>query len=366
MERVTWRHDARRPGWWAAVVWMVLAGGGAASWVSAQSIGGSVDAFVTAVGAVPVTSDGAATNVYDVGTLTMSVQSADDVLVGVTLDGTYDGPGITAAAAVLAVATGYGDGIEGGIASFLETRSGDLAGAGLVAVRVEAFVLNVDLREGVLGPGGTLRLIVPRIDPSRFGPPVATLGPDDATVVVREFSDFQCPFCQRFAFELLPGLKEGLLARGDVRFEFHHLPLETIHANAVPAAEASQCVADLYGNDAFWAYHDLVFARQAAWQSLGDPYPFLERLVLDLAPTALGDVSVATARDAVSDCLAQGDAREAVRAAMVIARDLQISATPTVFVGGLRLTDFGSDDAYASAIRLDAALARAADEEAAR
>ena len=345
---------------WPSALRLIFVGAAAlAAWLPhahGQAIGDGVDLFLTTVGAGERTSTGEGVVVYDVGTLTMTTQVASDLLIGVTLEGTFDASGIAMAASVLAQATGYGAGIEPGIASFLETRSSDLAGAGPVIVRVEAYQLVVDLVEGMLGTGGTLQLVLPRIDPARFGPPAATLGPADATVVVREFSDFQCPFCQRFAFDLLPGLKEDLLSRGTVRFEFHHLPLETIHANAVPAAEAAQCVADLHGDAAFWAYHDLVFARQAAWQNLGDPYPFLERLLLDVDPDVWGATSAATARSEVAACLEQGDARATVQEAMSLARELQISATPTVYVGGLKLTDFGSSAAYDRAIRLEQAI----------
>ncbi len=90
------------------------------------------------------------------------------------------------------------------------------------------------------------------------------LGKADAKVTIVEFSDFQCPYCQRHHPTLQRISKEY---GDDVRWVYKHFPLDSIHPNARPAAEASECVADLGGNDAFWQYADKLFANQS---SLGD------------------------------------------------------------------------------------------------
>jgi protein-disulfide isomerase len=85
-------------------------------------------------------------------------------------------------------------------------------------------------------------------------------GPADAKVVIREFSDFQCPFCGR-----VQGTLQQLLADHpkDVRIEFRHFPLP-FHQDAQLAAEAAVEVFAQKGNAGFWAYHDLLFANQSA------------------------------------------------------------------------------------------------------
>lgn len=85
-------------------------------------------------------------------------------------------------------------------------------------------------------------------------------GPADAKIVIREFSDFQCPFCGRAQNTLQALLKSH---PGDVRLEFRHLPLP-FHKDAQLAAEASMEVFEQKGNAAFWRYHDLLFANQQA------------------------------------------------------------------------------------------------------
>jgi protein-disulfide isomerase len=335
----------------------------------AQAIGDEVATFLDATGAVPL-EDGLAGHL--VGQLNVRTGTAGELLTDVTLEGALDDEGIADAASTLAIATGYGAGIEEPIARFLRERLGGMVGQGPVRVGVEAYTLELDVRagEGEAPPAGRLTLSLPRLEEATFGPPVATLGPDDADVVIRGFSDFQCPACRRYALEILPLLEEGLLASGDVRFAFHHLPLTSIHANAVPAAEAAQCAADRFGAEAFWPYHDLIFERQQAWSSLGDPQAYFARLARDLDEELLVDalgpveeeIAPADRAEAVlRACLEDGQASGAVQAAIDRAMALRLSSTPTVFVGGYRLNRFGTPDAYARLVRLHAAVTAQAD-----
>jgi len=87
------------------------------------------------------------------------------------------------------------------------------------------------------------------------------LGKANAKVTIVEFSDFQCPFCSRHHPTMQRIISEY---PDDVRWVYKHFPLESIHPRARPAAEASECVADLAGNDAFWQYADKLFANQSS------------------------------------------------------------------------------------------------------
>ena len=73
------------------------------------------------------------------------------------------------------------------------------------------------------------------------------------------YSDFQCPFCGRFAHDTWPGLDTKYIASGKVRAAFRHLPLESIHPFALGAAEAAECAGK---QGQFWQMHDVLFARQ--------------------------------------------------------------------------------------------------------
>lgn len=81
-------------------------------------------------------------------------------------------------------------------------------------------------------------------------------GSPDAPVKIVTFTDFECPFCKDFH----DTLKEAKLAYGnDVVIVYRHFPLD-FHEYAQKEAEASECVAELAGDEAFWKYADKIFA----------------------------------------------------------------------------------------------------------
>ena len=88
-------------------------------------------------------------------------------------------------------------------------------------------------------------------------------GDSDAVVTIIEFSDYECPFCA----QLHPTLKTIVDSRDDVNWVYRHYPLTSFHTRAYASAHASECVAELAGNDAFWAFSDALFAQQ---QQLSD------------------------------------------------------------------------------------------------
>lgn len=83
------------------------------------------------------------------------------------------------------------------------------------------------------------------------------LGDKDAPVTMIEFSDFQCPYCQR-AYETLKQIEKKYVEKGKVKIVFRHLPL-SFHQQAEPAALAALCAGE---QEKFWEYHDLLFENQ--------------------------------------------------------------------------------------------------------
>jgi protein-disulfide isomerase len=95
----------------------------------------------------------------------------------------------------------------------------------------------------------------PRIEVSPD--PARVLGDPNAPVTIVEFSDFQCPFCQRAH----PIVKQ-LLAKypSQVKLAYRDFPLQQIHPEAHAAAAASRCAGE---QGKFWQFHDRLFETGA-------------------------------------------------------------------------------------------------------
>ena len=167
-----------------------------------------------------------------------------------------------------------------------------------------------------------------------------SIGPSDAKVVVRLFSDFQCPAC-KFAE---PPVKATIEAYKDrVRFLWKDFPLEQMHPNSRAAAEAARCAVD---QGKFWEYHDRLYSKQDDWAKLSNPNAKLAE-----EGEAIG-LNAAT----LSSCL-QARAHD-----NLVARDLaeglsnSVDRTPTFFINNRRYFAM-SEEEWKKAI--DAALKEA-------
>jgi len=110
--------------------------------------------------------------------------------------------------------------------------------------------------------------------PSFFGTPhgnpslVRPVGADDhilgnpaAPVMIVEYADFDCEYCKGFS-DSLHQVVANAGAKGQVAWVYREFPLTELHENALAHARAAECVAQVAGNDAFWAFADLLFAEQ--------------------------------------------------------------------------------------------------------
>jgi len=81
-------------------------------------------------------------------------------------------------------------------------------------------------------------------------------GNPDAPVALVEFSDFECPFCKAFHGTVKRLVNES---GGQLKWVYRHFPIEELHSKARKEAIASECAAELGGNDAFWKFADRFF-----------------------------------------------------------------------------------------------------------
>ncbi len=94
------------------------------------------------------------------------------------------------------------------------------------------------------------------VDAFRARPDDHVRGQPGATVVLIEYGDFQCPTCRQAA----PAVELLLEQYGDrIQFVFRHYPLESLHPDALAAAEAAESAA---AQGSFWPMHRLLFDNQ--------------------------------------------------------------------------------------------------------
>ncbi|PIZ72614.1 hypothetical protein COY07_02985 [Candidatus Peregrinibacteria bacterium CG_4_10_14_0_2_um_filter_43_11] len=86
-------------------------------------------------------------------------------------------------------------------------------------------------------------------------------GDKNAPVTLIEFSDYECPFCGRFFSETLPQITKKYIDSGKVKMVYRDFPLG-FHANARPAAIASNCAREQGGDKTYFLYHNLLYGNQ--------------------------------------------------------------------------------------------------------
>ena len=140
------------------------------------------------------------------------------------------------------------------------------------------------------------------------------LGDTKAPVTIVEFSDFQCPYCSKFATETEPQIIKDYVDTGKAKLIFMDFPLG-FHENAKPAAIAAECANQ---QSKFWDYHSKLFSNQ---QNLStDSYKaWAEDLKLDMNKfntcTAANETAAIVTKD-LTDGLAAG-----------------VQGTPTLLIG---------------------------------
>ncbi len=125
------------------------------------------------------------------------------------------------------------------------------------------------------------------------------LGSRSAEIIIVEYSDIECPFCKIFHNTMNQIMKDY---DGQVAWVYRHLPIPQLHSKAIKEAEATECVAELGGNLAFWQYLDKLFETTGSNDSL------------DLAQLPILAKAVGVNEQAFNTCLSSGKYTEAVKA----------------------------------------------------
>ncbi len=94
-------------------------------------------------------------------------------------------------------------------------------------------------------------------------------GNPNADIVIVEYSDTECPFCKNF-HESLQQIMSEYGKNGKVAWVYRHFPISQLHSRAFKEAEATECVADLGGEDKFWQYLSMIYSKTTSNDTL-DP-----------------------------------------------------------------------------------------------
>jgi protein-disulfide isomerase len=142
----------------------------------------------------------------------------------------------------------------------------------------------------------------------------ATKGNPAAQVVLFKFSDFQCSYCAVTAAHMKEFVGNH---EDDILYVYKHFPLNQIHPEATPAAQAAWAAGQ---QGQFWLYHDGLFLNQ---NRLG------EDLYLELAEIMQLDMERFN-RDRTSPAAAA-----AIQDDLALAQQLQLQGTPSFIMNDL-------------------------------
>jgi protein-disulfide isomerase len=151
-----------------------------------------------------------------------------------------------------------------------------------------------------------------------------SLGKPGAPVALVLFSDFQCSFCAKEAKMLRTSLVQTFPQ--EVRLFFKDLPLEQIHPWAKTAAIAGRCIYR-ESEPSFWTYHDWVFENQGQINQEN-----FKTKLMEFAKTKL-KIDELKLSNCVDTKATEAEVDKSVREA----KELQVNATPTLFINGRRI-----------------------------
>ncbi len=149
-----------------------------------------------------------------------------------------------------------------------------------------------------------------------------------AKITLVEYGDLQCPSCQLAQ----PIVNETLDARQDVKLIFKHFPIESLHPNAMSAANAVEAAGK---QGKFFEMMDALYLNQKEWEALPNPQSVYEKyageLKLDLEKFK---------KDQQDPAL-----KKKIEAERDEGISIGVSGTPSFFVNGEKIDNPSSSDA---------------------
>lgn len=140
------------------------------------------------------------------------------------------------------------------------------------------------------------------------------LGEESAEYAMVEFMDYQCPYCIRYAKQVLPSIKQRYVETGKLRYGIRDFPLG-FHSKAEGAAIAANCAGK---QSQYWPMHDELVANSKSLSA--DLYDSLAAK-LDLSMKDF------------SSCLADPEMKKTVDADLAYGTEIGTRGTPNFYIG---------------------------------
>lgn len=145
------------------------------------------------------------------------------------------------------------------------------------------------------------------------------IGPEDAPVVIYDFSDYLCPHCRDFnamTGKLLR--RQYAVPGGPLRWVSYEFPLQD---RSVPATIAAYCAGE---QGRYWDMHDMLYARVDAWAPKQDPNDTFVELADEMG----------LEKGEFRSCVRERRGLRQVLSSKQFGVELGVNSTPTIFVNG--------------------------------
>jgi protein-disulfide isomerase len=143
-------------------------------------------------------------------------------------------------------------------------------------------------------------------------------GSADASVTIVEYSDYECPFCAKFALQTLPLIDKEYIQTGKVKLIFKDFPFD-FHKKAQKAAEAAQCAGE---QGKYYDMHNLLFNKGVAGVNAYKEYA--KELNLN--------------QEQFNVCLDSGKMEAEILGDIKEGKDQGVKGTPAFFINGRQVT----------------------------
>lgn len=150
----------------------------------------------------------------------------------------------------------------------------------------------------------------------------AMKGEKNAPVTIVEFTDYQCPYCERYFADTYSQILKNYIETGKVKYIVRDFPLP-FHQNAASAANAAECVRDQKGDEAYFEYHDMLFSHQ-------------NELSTENYKLWADDLGVDA--EAFATCVDENQFADEVEADMQEGSNYGVQGTPAFFINGMPIS----------------------------